>query len=104
MTYTLINAPFLVASAFIAGLAVFLRVFPSGRIMWPTLGISVALTAVFDNVIVGLGIVAYDESRISGLRIGFAPIEDYAYIIATILLVPAMRGITGFVADRVARR
>ncbi|MFM6981586.1 MAG: lycopene cyclase domain-containing protein [Microbacteriaceae bacterium] len=104
MNYTLINAPFLVATGFLAGLAVFLRVYPTARIMWPTLGISVALTAVFDNLIVGLGIVDYDDTRISGMRIGYAPVEDFAYIIATVLLVPALWGIAGFVADRVGRR
>jgi hypothetical protein len=34
---------------------------------------------VFDNAIIGFGIVDYDESLISGFRLGFAPIEDFAY-------------------------
>lgn len=50
----------------------------------------VALTAVFDNVIVGSGIVAYDASRILGIRVGVAPIEDFSYAIAAALVLPAL--------------
>jgi lycopene cyclase domain-containing protein len=48
------------------------------------------LTAVFDNAIIGFGLVDYDESLISGLRIGFAPIEDFAYTAAALLIIPAL--------------
>lgn len=50
----------------------------------------VALTAVFDNVIVGVGIVDYDDAKISGLLVPVAPIEDFAYALGAILLVPAV--------------
>lgn len=50
----------------------------------------VALTAVFDPVIVGTGIVAYDESRILGVRLGVAPIEDFSYCIVAALALPAL--------------
>jgi len=50
----------------------------------------VVLTAVFDNVIVGLHIVAYDRARISGLLVPVAPIEDFAYALGAILLVPTL--------------
>lgn len=59
----------------------------------PTLGsaaILIALTAIFDNVIIGTGIVAYDESLISGIKIGVAPIEDFAYTLLAIILVPSL--------------
>ncbi|MFN3865133.1 MAG: lycopene cyclase domain-containing protein [Demequina sp.] len=49
-----------------------------------------ALTVVFDNVIVGVGLVAYDDSLISGVRMPVAPIEDLAYAIGAVLLVPAL--------------
>ena len=55
----------------------------------------VALTAVFDNVIVGTGIVGYDTSRILGVRIGVAPVEDFAYAIAAALALPAIWHLTG---------
>ncbi len=43
------------------------------------------MTAVFDNLIVLAKIVSYDESKISGLKVLVAPIEDFAY---TLVLVP----------------
>jgi lycopene cyclase domain-containing protein len=48
------------------------------------------LTAVFDNLIVLSGIVAYDESKLIGLKIGLVPIEDFAYTVVAVLLVPAI--------------
>ncbi|WP_062519271.1 lycopene cyclase domain-containing protein [Demequina silvatica] len=50
----------------------------------------ILLTAIFDNLIVGLGIVAYDESLISGVRVGTAPVEDFAYTLGAVMLVPAL--------------
>lgn len=55
-----------------------------------TLVVLVALTAVFDNVIVGTGIVAYDEARILGARVGVAPVEDFSYCIVAALALPAL--------------
>lgn len=48
------------------------------------------LTAIFDNVIIGTGIVAYDESLISGIKILYAPIEDFAYTLVALVLVPSV--------------
>lgn len=50
----------------------------------------VLLTVVFDSVIVGTGIVGYDPSRILGLHIGAAPVEDFAYPIAAAFALPAL--------------
>ena len=50
----------------------------------------VALTAVFDNVIVGTGVVAYDDARILGLRLGVAPVEDFSYCVVAALALPAL--------------
>lgn len=48
------------------------------------------LTAVFDNLIVASGIVAYDESKLLGIKILTVPVEDFAYTIVAVLLVPAI--------------
>lgn len=50
----------------------------------------VALTVVFDNVIVGSGIVAYDGGRILGIRVGVAPVEDFSYAVVAALALPAL--------------
>lgn len=49
-----------------------------------------ALTAVFDNIIVGLDLVAYDEAKILGIRVPIAPIEDFSYTLGAVMLVPAL--------------
>jgi len=48
------------------------------------------ITAVFDNLIILSKIVAYDPSKISGFLIGLAPIEDFAYTVAAVLIVPTI--------------
>lgn len=59
----------------------------------PVVGAAVlmlTLTLIFDNVIIGTGIVDYDPEKISGIRLGFAPIEDFAYTIVALILVPSL--------------
>ncbi len=48
------------------------------------------LTAIFDNAIIGLGLVAYDRDLISGVMVGVAPLEDFAYTLAALMIVPAL--------------
>ena len=55
-----------------------------------TLAVLLVLTAIFDNVIVGLGIVGYDEAKISGVLVGVAPLEDFAYTVAAVFALPAL--------------
>ncbi|PKQ27212.1 MAG: lycopene cyclase domain-containing protein [Actinobacteria bacterium HGW-Actinobacteria-4] len=55
-----------------------------------TLAVLVVLTAVFDNIIVGVGLVDYDPALISGIRVPIAPIEDFAYTVGAVMIVPAL--------------
>jgi lycopene cyclase domain-containing protein len=48
------------------------------------------MTAIFDNFIVGTGIVDYDPELISGVRIGVAPIEDFFYTFAAVVIIPSL--------------
>lgn len=48
------------------------------------------LTAIFDSLIIALSIVDYDSSKILGINILNAPIEDFAYTIAAVILVPSL--------------
>lgn len=86
MNYLALNAVFIAASLLA------LLLVPKNR--WPAYLIAMvpmlALTAVFDNLIIASGIVAYEASKISGLFIGLAPIEDFAYTIAAVLIVPSV--------------
>jgi lycopene cyclase domain-containing protein len=58
-------------------------------LLWTALAL-VALTLVFDNIIVGVGLVAYDDDLILGIRLPIAPLEDLAYTLAAVMLVPAV--------------
>lgn len=87
MTYVVLS---LAVLAIVAAVTVpTLRRLPARPILLTGL-VLIALTAVFDNLIVGLGIVAYEPDKISGLRLLHAPIEDFAYSLGAIMLVPAL--------------
>ena len=53
-------------------------------------GILILLTAVFDNVMIAVGLFTYPAELISGVRIGLAPLEDFAYPLCAAFLVPAL--------------
>lgn len=90
MTYWLINIPFVLAAVLVAAAAFAIRKPPATAPWLIAAAVMVVLTAVFDNAIIGFGLVDYDEALISGLRLGFAPIEDFAYTVAALLIVPAL--------------
>ncbi|MFC0680407.1 lycopene cyclase domain-containing protein [Lysobacter korlensis] len=98
MTYLALNAVFLLVVGVVVVLAVLRSRGRGGGIRWRPLAIAAGalllLTAVFDNVMIAVGLVGYDADRISGLRVGVAPIEDFAYAIAAVLLLPAIWHLT----------
>lgn len=55
-----------------------------------TAAVLLALTAVFDTVMIGVGFFGYADAQLVGLRVGLAPIEDFAYPIAGAVLLPAL--------------
>jgi lycopene cyclase domain-containing protein len=90
ITYLLLAAGVAVPLS-VAALVVLARA--GRRVLVPALVglvVLVVLTAVFDNVIVGTGIVAYDRTRILGVRVGVAPIEDFSYCVVAALALPAL--------------
>lgn len=90
MTYTLLNIVFLGVVAIVAIAAVVARRSPRWRAVGLAAVLMLTLTAIFDNVIIGTGLVAYDDSLFSGVLIGLAPIEDFAYTVAALVLLPAV--------------
>lgn len=48
------------------------------------------LTAIFDNIMIRLGLVGYDPGTLLGWFVGVAPIEDFAYPVAALVLLPAL--------------
>lgn len=87
MTYGDMNLIFLV----VAGIATWViksrfRCFTTPLVLLPML----VLTAVFDNLIILAGIVDYDATKLMGIYVGVVPIEDFAYTLVAVLLVPAI--------------
>lgn len=85
MTYLILNIVFLVL---IVGILLVAKKMRWNRAMTWTMSILLVTTLVFDSIIVGAGIVAYDESKIIGMRLGQAPVEDFFYAILAGLIIP----------------
>jgi lycopene cyclase domain-containing protein len=90
MTYWGLNAVFLAVVVVVAVIAVLVRRPPAVASVLLSLGILLVMTAIFDNVMIGIGLVGYDASLISGAFIGIAPLEDFAYAIAAAVLLPSL--------------
>lgn len=86
LTYFLLNV------LFMATVLLFARRFvpAHNRAWWSTLGALVIMTAIFDNVIIALGIVGYNSSALLGVYIVKAPVEDFFYSLLAVYLVPAL--------------
>jgi lycopene cyclase domain-containing protein len=95
VTYWLVNLPFLAVVGLVALAAVLARRAPRWRAVGLAAILLLVLTAVFDNVLVATGIVGYDPDRISGTLVGVAPIEDFAYAIAAVVLLPSLWHLLG---------
>ena len=55
---------------------------------WITLGGLLLLTAIFDPLIIYLNIVDYDPTKILGITLLGAPIEDFFYALYAACIVP----------------
>lgn len=84
MTYLALNVTFMLIAFVMLNLV-------SRKSPWRAIGFTMLwmllVTLVFDNVIIGLDIVGYDETKISGILLGLAPIEDFAYTVVAVLAV-----------------
>ncbi len=95
MTYWALDAIFLAAVAAVAIAAVVIRRPPRLLAVLAGLGVLLLMTAVFDNVMIGIGLVGYDRTLISGAFIGAAPLEDFAYAVAAAILLPSLWALIG---------
>ncbi|MBG6181586.1 lycopene cyclase domain-containing protein [Arthrobacter sp. CAN_A1] len=102
MTYWTLNALFLIPVAIItiaAAVTSRRRTGPSrtgsaATLCWRAVGLAavimLALTVVFDNLMIHLGFFGYNPDWISGVFVGAAPLEDFAYPLAAVVLLPAL--------------
>ena len=86
-TYVALNVVFL---AVVLAVLKWRRLLVWNRSVIVTLCILIACTAVFDSLIIAAGIVDYDTTKILGMYIGTAPIEDFMYALLAAVVVPAL--------------
>jgi len=55
-----------------------------------TAAVLVALTIVFDSLMVASDLFRYDEATLVGVRIWLTPVEDLAWPVAAALLLPSV--------------
>ncbi|HEX4400539.1 MAG TPA: lycopene cyclase domain-containing protein [Galbitalea sp.] len=101
MTYWALDAIFLGAVVLIAVATLATRRAPKWVAVLIAAGILLVLTAIFDNVMIGIGLVGYDRALISGIFIGRAPLEDFAYTVAAAVLLPSLWTLLGRKRERV---
>jgi len=94
MSYWALNAVFLVA-ALAVGTAAAVRLKGRARKVALAAGggaaaVVLVLTAVFDNLMIAFGLFTYAPGMISGAKVGLAPLEDFAYPVAAVLLLPGL--------------
>jgi len=92
LTYLLISTVFVFTAVVIAMLVA--RADQARSLSVPGVALAgtglLILTAIFDNIMIGLDLFTYSDDLISGVSIGRAPIEDFAYPLATVVLLPAL--------------
>lgn len=85
-TYILLNIIFLglVLTAF--------RIKPRlpSRLWWLVAIALLLLTAVFDSILIFTNIIAYDDSKLLGIYIGKAPLEDFFYAVLAVIIIPVL--------------
>lgn len=96
MTYLLLSAVFVAAASAVL-LVALLRAPDRGRLVrrWAapvavTGLVLLGLTALFDNLMIAAGLMTYAADRVSGVRLLLMPVEDLAYPLAGLLLLPAL--------------
>lgn len=97
MTYSVLNSVFLGLAVWFVVIALVVSSRRGVKVTQPvwwtaalTLVIMMITTAIFDNVIIGVGLVAYDPSTLLGAYIGLAPLEDFSYTLAAVMILPAL--------------
>ncbi|NPC97918.1 lycopene cyclase domain-containing protein [Nocardioides sp. zg-DK7169] len=102
MTYVLVSSAFVAVALAVLATAVVRR--RPDRRWWAATGLTLlalmALTAVFDNLMIAVDLFGYVDDQISGLKIGLAPIEDFAWPLAAVAGLPALALLLDRVLDR----
>ncbi len=95
MTYWALNAIFLGLVVLVTIVGLITRRTPNWRAVAITVAVVLVMTAIFDNIMISVGLIAYSPERISGAFIGVAPLEDFAYALAAAVGLPALWALLG---------
>jgi lycopene cyclase domain-containing protein len=92
MSYAGLAAAFLAVA--VAVLVVVVVVRRPGRRWWLATGLSavalLVLTVVFDSLMIAADLFRFDEEALSGLTLLLAPVEDLAWPVAAVAVLPAL--------------
>jgi lycopene cyclase domain-containing protein len=87
VTNALLNVTVLVVLG--AVVAPVLRRLRPGPLVWGAV-LMVALTVVFDTLMIAADLYVFDPDRILGVYVWGAPVEDFGYALAASALMPAL--------------
>jgi len=94
VTYPVLAAAFLAAAVTAGAVLPLAQRRPRAWPRWSAVGVTaivlVALTAVLDSAMIAAGLFHYAPERLAGARLGLAPVEDFAYPLATAALLPSL--------------
>ena len=94
MSYWALNAVFLLAALAVGTAAAIRLKHHSRKVALAAAGgaaaVVLVLTTVFDNLMIAFGLFTYAPEMISGAKVGLAPLEDFAYPVAAVLLLPGL--------------
>ncbi|WP_148572049.1 lycopene cyclase domain-containing protein [Nocardioides caldifontis] len=103
MSYPAVALLFLAGSAVVAAVAAAVR--RPGRRWWlctaAVTAVLLVLTAVFDSLMIAADLFRFDEDRLLGWHVILAPVEDFAWPVASALALPALWAL---LAPRPSRR
>lgn len=83
-TYFLMGVPFIVLVIVLDIWILKTKVIATKQ-CWVVMMVMVVLTAIFDQFLTGLPIVHYNEANMTGVRLLYAPIEDFTYTFAAVI-------------------
>jgi len=63
-------------------------------LVWAVVHLCV-LTAVFDTIMIDVGLYVFDPTKILGVYVWGAPLEDFAYAVAAAVFVPVLWQVLG---------
>ena len=106
MSYAGLALVFLLGAALTALVVSRLVLLPP-RWWWATAIVAVmlvVLTAVFDSVMILSDLFRYDTATLTGVRVWLTPVEDFAWPLAAVLVLPTLWELLGRVSSTRRRR